>query len=168
VDEVREVTMATDRKPFRELVGEAPMATETVSLVGMLSRSREDEKFILTLGDGRSLALEIDAVKDYAVLGGTIGQVVVRIEIDSSRLPQDTSSLVGALKDNKKLPEKEQSVVDPLEGFVSGQMLVPFALATPHQVAAMQLAAMYAAPHRGSTLPWLVAWGGDPAIYRKA
>jgi hypothetical protein len=81
--------MATDRKSFNELLQEAPAAAQTVSLMGTLSRSSEPDKFVITLASGQSLTLDVDAVKDHTVMGGAVGQLVVKVDLDPSRVPSD-------------------------------------------------------------------------------
>jgi hypothetical protein len=193
--------MVADKKSFKALLEEAPIATDTVSLVGTVSRSHEPDKFVIILGDGRSVTLETDAVKDYTVMGGAIGQLVVKIEIDSTRVPRDAQSISTEFKrptletiywyDHPKNPISDthpgqfpdvtipQADVagpvpvgpggDPWGGFGAGQLYAPFALATPHQVADAQIAAIQAAyPYfrRGLTLPWPIGWGGnDPILH---
>lgn len=78
-------------KSFGELVREAPEAsgTGTVSLVGVLGRSHDPRKFVLTLADGRVVTLDVDAVRDHQVLSGATGQIVVRVGLDASHLPQE-------------------------------------------------------------------------------
>jgi len=192
--------MAGDTKSFKDLLDQAPIAADTVSLTGMLARSPDAGKFVLTLADGRKLTLETDAVKDYAVLGGAIGQTVVRVDIDSSRAPKDAAASPEikapptiAWLDNLKnpildthpgqFPDVTIPIVDatigpgavalggnPWGGSGASQTAAPFALATPHQVAQAQLAAIQAmlpyTYNRGPTLPWPIGWGGnDPILH---
>jgi hypothetical protein len=79
--------MASQDKSFADLVAEAPAAPAegTVSLVGALAKSREAGKFVLTLQDGRTVALETSAVKGHTVLGASLGRAIVRIEIEASK-----------------------------------------------------------------------------------
>jgi len=81
--------MASQDKSFADLVAEAPPAPAegTVSLVGALAKSRETGKFVLTLQDGRTVALETSAVKGHTVLGSSLGRSIVRIEIEASKAP---------------------------------------------------------------------------------
>jgi hypothetical protein len=57
--------MADEKKSFNELLSEAPLAAkeDTISLVGALERSHQPGKFVLVLGGGRTLTLEVEAVK---------------------------------------------------------------------------------------------------------
>lgn len=81
--------MANNEKSFDELVKEAPLAPTAgcTSLVGTLSRSSEAGKFVLTLQDGNAVTLNTADVKAHMVLGATVGQTIVRIEIDSEKIP---------------------------------------------------------------------------------
>jgi hypothetical protein len=81
--------MATEKKSFSDLLGEAPLATseKTISLTGVLARSNEPGKFVLTTGDNQSVTLDISAVKEHKVLSGMIGQTVVQIEVDRDKVP---------------------------------------------------------------------------------
>lgn len=100
--------MAKEKKSFSELLSEAPMATQedTVTLVGALGRSSQSGKFVLALGPGSSVTLEVDAVKGYQVLGGGVGQLLVQVELDRERVPDSIAQPQAAAG--------------------------PFALATPH------------------------------------
>ena len=81
--------MANNEKSFDELVKEAPLAPTAggTSLVGTLSQSSEAGKFVLTLQDGSAVTLNTADVKAHMVLGATVGQTIVRIEIDSEKIP---------------------------------------------------------------------------------
>src|SRR6516164_9426664 len=99
--------MADEKKSFSELLSAAPLAAgeDTITLAGALERSHEPDKFVLVLGGGRSVTLEIDAVKDYRVLGGVVGQSpLVQVDLDRERVPRELTIEAAA----------------------------PFALATPH------------------------------------
>lgn len=82
------------QRSFRELVSEAPISAraDTLRLVGALSRSHEAGKFVLTLADGRSVTLNIDAVKEHRVLGDAAGQQLVEVDLDAERVPRDIAS----------------------------------------------------------------------------
>jgi hypothetical protein len=81
--------MSDEQKSFGELLNEAPLASgeNTISLVGALARSHHPGKFVLVLGGNQSVTLEVDAVKEYKVLSGMIGQLIVQVEIDRDRAP---------------------------------------------------------------------------------
>jgi hypothetical protein len=83
--------MAEQKKPFGELVKDAPLASQesTVSLVGTLARSSEQGKFVLTLSPGNSVTLDVSAVKDYKELSGAVGQSLVQVEVDRAKLPEN-------------------------------------------------------------------------------
>jgi hypothetical protein len=83
------MAMAKQEGDFAELLQAAPLVADpdTVSLVGILARSSNPAHFVLTLADGHSVTLEVDAVKSAKALAGAIGQSIVQLEIDAKRLP---------------------------------------------------------------------------------
>src|SRR5262245_13984981 len=85
--------MPDNPKTFADLVAAAPDAPTggTVSLVGTLARSPDKGKFVLNTGDGRMLTLAIDAVKNHAVVGTSVGHSVVRVDVDPAALPADAA-----------------------------------------------------------------------------
>jgi hypothetical protein len=89
--------MASKDKSFEELVKEAPPAPAagTVSLVGTLAQSSEAGKFVLSLQDGTALTLEIADVQGHEVLGTSVGQTIVRVDVEAEKLPP-VSSIPGA------------------------------------------------------------------------
>jgi len=84
-----EASMASDKRSFDDLLKEAPKApsADTVSLVGTLAQSHEKGKFVLTMGDGQAATLDVSAVKGHEVLGSSVGQTVVRVDIERANLP---------------------------------------------------------------------------------
>ena len=84
--------MANEEKSFNELLSEAPLAanTDTVTVVGVLARTREPSKFMLTLANGQSVTLETQAVKSFTRLGSAVGQrELVQLELDAKQAPND-------------------------------------------------------------------------------
>jgi hypothetical protein len=81
--------MSDEKKSFGELLNESPLAAgeNTVSLVGALARSHQPGKFVLALAGNQSVTLDVDAVKEYKVLSGTIGQLIVQVDVDRDRVP---------------------------------------------------------------------------------
>ena len=79
--------MATKDKSFEELVKEAPEApaASNVSFVGTLAKSHEPGKFVLTLQEGNAVSFSIADVKSHTVLGSSVGQTIVRIEIEAAK-----------------------------------------------------------------------------------
>jgi hypothetical protein len=69
-------------KSFDDLIKSSP-AVDTKSLIGTLSQSSEDGKFILILQDGSVLTLEKAVVKGHAELGGGL----VRVDLDTTKIP---------------------------------------------------------------------------------
>jgi hypothetical protein len=86
--------MANEKK-FDELLSEAPLAAkeDTVTLVGALQRSHEPGKFVLAMGDGRNVTLDASAVKEHQVLGGAVGQRLVRVDVDRKKVPSDVQGV---------------------------------------------------------------------------
>ncbi|RKP48664.1 hypothetical protein D7S86_21940 [Pararobbsia silviterrae] len=85
---------------------EAPVHAvhETATLTGTLSRSDESGKFVLTLGDGRTVKLAVDAVKRHKVLGSSGAQAIVEVEVDVKSIPADTPAPFGQTTDLKLKP----------------------------------------------------------------
>jgi hypothetical protein len=86
--------MAEKKKNFGDLLNDAPLATQedTVTLVGALARSSRPGKFVLTLSPGNSVVLDVAAVKDYSVLAGAVGQTLVQVEVDRTKLPENVQT----------------------------------------------------------------------------
>jgi hypothetical protein len=85
----KEHKMPQEQKSFEDLVKEAPAAPAagTVSLVGTLAQSSEAGKFVLTLQDGSPVTLETAAVKAHTVLGTSVGQTIVRVDVEAGKIP---------------------------------------------------------------------------------
>jgi len=83
--------MADEKKSFQELLSGAPLATkeDTITLVGVLERSHQPGKFVLVLGLGRDVTLDVSAVRDYRVLAGMVGQTLVEIDVDRDHVPRE-------------------------------------------------------------------------------
>jgi hypothetical protein len=116
----RKPNMSTEEKSFADLVKEGPAqpAMGTISLIGTLAQSSEAGKFVLILQDGRSVTLEIAAVKGHAVLGASVGQAIVRVDIDAGKIPT-----ISAPWDNST----------PLPWLRIAGGVAPFIAAMPHQ-----------------------------------
>jgi hypothetical protein len=82
--------MAEDKSDFQKLLSEAPVASsaDTVTVVGTLSRTPDAARFMLTLADGRSVTLDVSAVKSAKKIAGSIGQPMVQLELDSKHVPE--------------------------------------------------------------------------------
>jgi hypothetical protein len=121
--------MAREEESFETLVKEAPLAPAagTVSLVGTLARSAEAGKFVLTLQDGRTVTLETAAVKGYMVLGTSVGQTIVRIDVDPDKVRLEAEASAGPHGFGAQVP---------------AGAVAPFALATPQQLPPATLAAL--------------------------
>src|SRR5271166_4461113 len=127
--------MASKDKSFEELVKEAPAAPAegTVSLVGTLARSGEAGKFVLTLEDGSELTLETAAVKGHEVLGTSVGQTIVRVDVEAEKIPPTSPTrFPETIRKPWKDPWQEGGVT--LHGDRTAEVqFAPFAMATPHQ-----------------------------------
>jgi hypothetical protein len=117
--------MSDTAKSFDEVLADAPMApsADTVTLTGALARSPEVGKFVLTLMDGRAVVLDISAVKSHTVLGGSVGQKLVQLELDATKVPEDIATVQSQRPGG-----------------------VPFVLANPHHVSPATIAALQAWP----------------------
>jgi hypothetical protein len=95
----QEQKMAGKDKSFEELVKEAPAAPAagTVSLVGTLAQSSEAGKFVLTLQDGSTVTLETAAVEGHEVLGTSVGQTIVRVDVAAEKIPPTSPTRVSDL-----------------------------------------------------------------------
>jgi multidrug efflux pump subunit AcrA (membrane-fusion protein) len=80
----RKIKMANDQTSFDDLVSQVPAAT--VSVVGTLAKSSESGKFMLVLQNGGTVTLETAAVKGHTVLGTSLGQTIVRVDVDVEKL----------------------------------------------------------------------------------
>jgi hypothetical protein len=103
--------MASEKKSFSELLGEAPLATaeKTISLTGVLARSNDPKKFVLTMGDNQTVTLDIAAVKEHKVLSGMVGQMVVQIEVDRDKVPSPVTE-GGQVGHPIKFPAVDQTI----------------------------------------------------------
>ena len=189
---------------FAKLLADAPAqpAAGSMSVVGLLSRSANEDEFVLTLADGETLTLKTKEVKSFAVLGGSVGQQIVRVDVAQSAIPSDRLEVKGQAAAIAKTPAADlrppkqatldhKILVDPIQKVLWGDpgkhsqldvkplidvvqkpvldqnkilgdpvidpstvltqpamqaqaTLAPFALATPHHLAAEQLAMMQA------------------------
>jgi hypothetical protein len=143
--------MAREEKSFEDLVKEAPRGG-TVSLVGALAQSSEAGKFVLNLQDGRTMTLETASVKGHTVLGTSVGQTIVRIDVDAASISASAPSATFADINTPPGVDHTLAWLDhgpkpfwqdapppyqfPFGGFA------PFSLATPHQAPAEALAIM--------------------------
>jgi hypothetical protein len=91
--------MASEKKSFSELLSEAPLASaeKTVCLTGVLARSNDPGKFMLTMGDNQTITLDVDAVKEHKVLSGMVGQMMVQVEVDRDRVPGSATEAGAAV-----------------------------------------------------------------------
>ena len=165
--------MANQEKSFEDLLKEAPAApgAGTMSLVGTLARSSEPGEFVLTLQDGRTVTLEKTAVKGHMVLGTSVGQTIVRIDVDASKVPagafgrsatpdiftpptrdytlegRDVGKPIWEDKSpwTDKLPWADKQPWTDKQPWWDHPLVgvTPFAMATPHQVSPATLTALH-------------------------
>jgi hypothetical protein len=76
---------------FADLLAAAPAAEGegNLSVTGTLARSADKAKFVLTLGTGESVTLDVDAVTNHQVLGGSTGRTIVRLDLDPAKVPPE-------------------------------------------------------------------------------
>lgn len=144
--------MAGKEKSFEELVKEAPAAPAagTVSLIGTLARSGEAGKFVLTLQDGSTVTLETAAVEGHEVLGTSVGQTIVRVDVEAEKIPPTSPT---------RVPDIIKAHNDPGQTHQGEDRALPFALATPHQVSPSTLEAMRVGGGGGFVFnPFSVFW----------
>jgi hypothetical protein len=118
------------------------------------------------------VTLDVDAVKDYQVIGGGVGQLLVQVDVDRERVPeaaQAAATSLGNIQTSKydlKHPSLdkhpifdkypwEEPVKTPEKGWDNA---APFALSTPQQAPESALTEMQGAA--GSSLK-TVFWA-DP------
>lgn len=91
--------MAAKEQSFEDLLKDAPSAPDgsTVSIVGSLAKSDDPKKFVLFLSDGSSLTLDTAAVKKHTVLGQSVGQTIVQVDVD-----RDAATAAGIADDPAK------------------------------------------------------------------
>jgi hypothetical protein len=144
--------MAREEKTFEDLIKEAPRGG-TVSLVGALAQSSEAGKFVLNLQDGRTMTLETASVKGHTVLGTSVGQTIVRIDVDAATIPASAPG-ASTVADIYTPPGVDhtlawldhgpkpfwQDAPAPYQLPFGGS--APFSLATPHQAPVEALAMM--------------------------
>ena len=86
--------MATNESDFAKLLLDAPMARDAdiVTVAGILERTHDTARFMLRMSDGRSVVLDVDAVKSAKTIAGAVGQSLVQLELDAKRVPEGLSS----------------------------------------------------------------------------
>jgi hypothetical protein len=82
--------MATNESDFAKLLLDAPMARDAdiVTVAGILERTHDTARFMLRMSDGRSVVLDVDAVKSAKTIVGAVGQSLVQLELDAKRVPE--------------------------------------------------------------------------------
>jgi hypothetical protein len=106
---------------FAKLLRDAPMVSDTVTVAGMIARTPDPTRFMLTLPDGRSETLQVEAVKSAKIVASTIGQSVVQLELDAKRIPE-------SLRRAERNPLVAGGV-----GVGGDPGPMPFVVAMPHQ-----------------------------------
>jgi hypothetical protein len=114
--------MAEDKSDFQKLLSEAPLASsaDTVTVVGTLSRTPDAAHFMLTLADGRSVTLDVNAVKSAKKIAGAIGQSMVQLELDAKHVPEGVREMRPDM--NFKAPAAEtHPAIAELNTFIADQ-----------------------------------------------
>jgi hypothetical protein len=179
--------MAKPDSEFEELLRDAPMApdADTVTVVGTLTRTPDAARFNLTLADGRTVTLDVDAVKSAKAIAGAIGQSLVQVALDAKRVPE---SLAAAfLKARADLPQHTGwlDAAGPNAGHGGGpptgsvpqieaigdprvEMVAPFVAAAPHHAHPAAIAALtaFGGPRTYLTSPYY--WAYDHHVVMKA
>ena len=98
--------MTKSQSEFQTLLSEAPVAphaqeADTVTVVGILGRTTNPERFVLTLPSGRSETLDVAAVRSAKKVASAIASLV-ELELDAKFVPeqmraQGISPFVAAL-----------------------------------------------------------------------
>jgi hypothetical protein len=164
-----EAAVAGEEHDFGTLLRNAPMAADadTATVVGTLARTHDPAHFVLTLPDGRSVTLDVNAVKSAKTISGAIGQSVVQLELDRKHISESAASQLFRLKSGPdyqpgpfggpiyggppgpKNPAIEIGGIAPHAWFAQP---APFVAAMPHQ-----------APH--ATLEALALFGGTRTYF---
>ena len=79
-----------------------------------MPHSLKDDKFTLTLEDGRSVIVRVDAVKNHIVVDMPIGQVIVEVRLDRNQISEELASV--ATKLNSPVQETSFYLSDPNRG----------------------------------------------------
>ena len=81
---------------FADLLAAAPAAEGegegALSVTGTLARSADNAKFVLILGTGESVTLNVDAVTNHQVLGRSTGHTIVRLDLDPAKVPPELAA----------------------------------------------------------------------------
>jgi hypothetical protein len=134
--------MARDESEFQKLLSEAPAApdADTVTAVGLLARTADSARFMLTLPNGRSETLEVGAVKSAKKVAGAIGQSLVELELDAKRVPEALRSVLSGL--NSYYPAVGGVGVGTTAHKDIYETISPFVAASPHQAHPAAMAAL--------------------------
>jgi len=177
--------MAKPDSEFEKLLHEAPMAADadTVTVIGALTRTADAARFNLTLADGRTVTLDVDAVKSAKAIAGAIGQSLVQVTLDAKRVPENLTA--AFLKARADLPQ-HTSWLDAWGPNVGGGgglpggspphieaidprvELSPFVAAAPHHAHPGTIAALaaFGGPRTYLTSPYY--WAYDHHVVMKA
>jgi hypothetical protein len=174
--------MAKLDSEFEKLLHEAPMAADadTVTVIGALTRTADAARFNLTLADGRTVTLDVDAVKSAKAIAGAIGQSLVQVTLDAKRvpetltaaffkaradLPQHTGWLDAGGGGGGGLPTGSHPQIEAIDPRVE---LSPFVAAAPHHAHPSAIAALaaFGGPRTYLTSPYY--WAYDHHVVMKA
>jgi hypothetical protein len=154
--------MPKEESEFQKLLSEAPLApsSDTLTVVGALSRSADPTHFVLTLLNGQSETLEVAVVKSARKIAGAIGQPLVELELDAKRVPEKILDWV------KKPPYNEGIGLTTDFIFGVGDPQAPQAPNTGY----LDITQTYGEHIPPPTTPFTAAMphqAGHPALYRK-
>src|SRR5215469_8980486 len=76
-------------KSFEEVLNEAPLAPEKITLMGTLERWSEPGKFRLTMDNGRSLVLPVASVGACTQFASPTQKNLVTLEVKAADVPSD-------------------------------------------------------------------------------
>jgi hypothetical protein len=175
--------MAKPDSEFEKLLHEAPMApdADTVTVIGALTRTADAARFNLTLADGRSVTLDVDAVKSAKAIAGAIGQSLVQVTLDATRVPEILTAAIlkgradlpqhtgwldaGNVGGGGGLPTGSHPQIEAIDPRVE---LSPFVAASPHHAHPGTIAALaaFSGPRTYLTSPYY--WAYDHHVVMKA
>jgi len=125
--------MAQADNEFRKLLSEAALITEPeiFAVTGVLARISNQSKFLLTLNNGQTVKLDVEAVKTAKKIAASVGALVVRLELESKLLTEGMRDILSGWNGIPTGATFPHTTVASLDQRASGA--VPFLMAAPHQ-----------------------------------
>jgi hypothetical protein len=160
--------MSRDENEFQKLLSDAPAApdADTLTVFGVLARTADPARFMLTLPNGRSEALEVAAVKSARKVAGVIGQPLVELVLERKMVPEHALNILssGGSLYNPAVPIEGIGTRAHKDVYELTTTVTPFVAGAPQHVgpeARAELAAF------GGNRTYLTAyvWTGDHHIY---